>query len=363
MNNIPPSKIVRKKTRQSNIELLRCISMFFVLMLHVNYVCVGDVQYSDLVNNPLNASTRMFLEHLSIVAVNVFVLISGWFSIHPTWKSVSNLLFQVMFFSFLLLGWQILFYDVPSTLNMFLSLYPRGTLWFIPAYLGLMVLAPILNSFAEHASRRQFLMVLFSFFTFQLFYGLLKDLAHFHYGYSTFSFVGIYLLARYMYLYPIRWFSNKSFIDFVVLYVKTMALNTTLHALSIYIGIPGDKVFGIVYNAPLVILGSVFLLLAFTRISIQSRIVNAAGKSCFAIYLIHVNMYVAPFYIAFYKNIYDEYSGLIYMLFVFITLCIVGIVCILIDKIRIYCWNKVYPLLEEGVSKIQSPCFVSDFHE
>lgn len=77
--------------RQSNIELLRLIVMFFVLLLHTNYLSIGEPDYNDV---PLTEFiVRNFIESFNFIAVIVFVLISGYFSIRLKRESIANYLF------------------------------------------------------------------------------------------------------------------------------------------------------------------------------------------------------------------------------------------------------------------------------
>lgn len=91
------------KERLSSIELLRIISMLMVVLLHSNYFTIGIVEKTDILSEPLPSFCRMFLEQVCIVAVNVFVLISGWFGISPTAKGACSLLYQVFFFGIITL--------------------------------------------------------------------------------------------------------------------------------------------------------------------------------------------------------------------------------------------------------------------
>ena len=65
-----------KQIRESNYELMRIISMFFIVVYHMLIVTGGQ-----LINHTVGF-TQIFLEVLSlilIVHVNSFVLISGYF--------------------------------------------------------------------------------------------------------------------------------------------------------------------------------------------------------------------------------------------------------------------------------------------
>ena len=70
------------KSRLSNIELLRIFSMFGVLIVHADFGALGNPTHTELFFTPVFTIMRTFIEAFAIVAVNVFVLISGWFGIN-----------------------------------------------------------------------------------------------------------------------------------------------------------------------------------------------------------------------------------------------------------------------------------------
>ena len=88
----------KAKVRESNIELLRNISMFMILVIHANFVSLPRIGIEELSNNTIPSVTRFFIESLGIVAVNVFVFISGWFGIRTRLKSVLSFIYQILFF-------------------------------------------------------------------------------------------------------------------------------------------------------------------------------------------------------------------------------------------------------------------------
>lgn len=71
--------------RSLNFELLRIVAMFMVIMLHVN-LFGGILTGYDAKENSYIFLISHFFEYLCIIAVNLFVMISGYFlsvSIHP----------------------------------------------------------------------------------------------------------------------------------------------------------------------------------------------------------------------------------------------------------------------------------------
>lgn len=335
-----------KKPRQSNMELLRLLSMLFVLMLHANYLALGVPTQADLMHAPLPATLRVLFEHFAIVAVDVFVLISGWFGIRPRWKGFSNLLFQMIFLSYTVMACFLAAGLPASTKTLLKTIYIGSAHWFVVAYMGLYILAPLLNMFAANSTKRQIKLFLTGFFAFEFIYGFVTDSGHYIGGYSMLSFIGLYLLAQYLRRYPGQW-QERSGKHFLFLYALTMSASAILFLFMLYLGHNEGRLTG--YISPLVILGSVFLLMAFSRLSLQSRLVNWMAASCFSIYFIHCQPLVFPYYKEWFKSLYDHFSGVPYLLLAMLCLLDIGFGCILIDQLRIACWRRILPVLENKV--------------
>ena len=133
--------------RQENIELLRILCMFFILLFHFN---LNAILRNGETSEGLNY-TALLINCLVVVAVNVFVLISGYFSIKIKMKSVMGLLIQTEFYAVL----AIIIYAIITMLceeeplrfgviKGLVPFHPTG-LWFIPCYAKLMILSPLLN--------------------------------------------------------------------------------------------------------------------------------------------------------------------------------------------------------------------------
>lgn len=84
--------------RQSNMELLRIISMLFILLLHSNHMGIAEIYNLP---NRTEAYMRFFIEVISIIGVNCFILISGYFRIKLKIKNFCSLVFHIYFFAVL----------------------------------------------------------------------------------------------------------------------------------------------------------------------------------------------------------------------------------------------------------------------
>lgn len=86
------------KERQSNIELLRIVAIIGVIILHYN----GEYAFDVVEQTGINCWILCSLESVFICAVNVFVLITGYFlsctEKRNLWKAI-ELVVQRSFFS------------------------------------------------------------------------------------------------------------------------------------------------------------------------------------------------------------------------------------------------------------------------
>jgi len=131
--------------RQSNIELCRIFAIILVVLGHTVF------GFADGVPNSLSDTNIIFLmvSAFSVVGVNVFVLITGYFSVSPKMSSLANLLYICLFYAVLriVVGFFVGFHDVRD------FFFISRSNWFIPSYLGLLLFAPILNEFIEKRKR------------------------------------------------------------------------------------------------------------------------------------------------------------------------------------------------------------------
>lgn len=327
--------------RLSNIELLRVLAMLMVLALHANFKSLGCPTSTDIASSPLNAWMRIGCEQACIVAVDVFVLISGWFGIRASVKGFCCFLFTCLFFcigvNVVMWGSGLQSWHAESLKTIYEKLEFD---WFVKAYMLLYVLSPVLNAFTATASRRTQARVLIGFFCIQTFFGWigLSDV-YFTQGYSPLSFVGLYLLARYVAVFRPTW-SKGSAKSLLIVYIALTAVQTIAGFGLLKCDISAINRL-IWYNNPLVIAASLCLLLCFKEIHFQSRFVNRLAGSCFAVYLLHTHAALFGWYRQAAVWIYNYYSGGVFLLLLSIFLLTVFIVAVLIDQIRIRLWRSV----------------------
>lgn len=217
-----------KLPRQSNIELLRMVAMFLVLLVHADFFSLGSPTISDIQTDTIDSFFQILFESISIVCVNVFVLISGWFGIKPSYKGILNFLFQCIFFlTGLYIITNIIGVNTISLKGLAGCVFATKLNWFIKAYLLLYIISPVLNHFVNNTSQKEFKYILVGFFLFTCTYGWIGAADFMMQGYSTISFIGLYLLARYIRMYSPEWSKLQIKYD-IAIYLSTIIIVSAL---------------------------------------------------------------------------------------------------------------------------------------
>lgn len=321
------------KDRQSNFELLRLVAMLMVMICHAN----GYVQEADLVGAA--GISKLAINQFCLVCVNSFVMISGWFGIKASWKGVAKLLFQVIFLALLCF---VVFAALGAPVSVKKDLLPYLLFgygyWFVVSYLILYTLSPVLNAFVEHASKKEFYRVLIAFFSAEFVFGYLLDGGSFQNGFSALYFIGLYLLARYVQRYPGKLFVFSKWVDLAI-YAGASVLSAIVFWL-------GYKWFGMGfhlnhYDSPLTIIAALYFLLFFSKLHFHSKTINWLSASAFAIYLIHTNSLVYPYFLECPSYINGHFPVWITTGILVLFLAAASLLCIVIDKLRLLAWHPL----------------------
>ena len=340
-------KYVHCEARESNMELLRIISMLLVLVSHASYTSLDPPTQSDINISLDSVFLRALSESLSKVCVNAFILISGWYGIKVRWSRFAELLFQVIFISisiYVVLRVLGLTQKISITEWIELLLIKHRGYWFVKAYIILYLFAPVLNVFVQNGSRKQLKVFLMAFFMVQIVYGFYHYGGWYAGGYSPLSFMGLYVLARYMRLYPSKFTQFGKYTDISLYLVISVFTAVSSLALTYMFDRGGTLLF--LYSSPLVILSSVFFFLFFTKLSFHSRIVNWIAASCFAVYLVHTLPYIFhPYYIDIISQWFESELRAQFLLYTSTLITAFFVFSILFDKVRKMIWNCLLLIL------------------
>ena len=247
--------------------------MLLILVLHANFLAFRFPTNEAIHSQPLISLGQVWSEALAIVGVNVFILISGYFGIKARVKGIVSLLFQAFFYTVGVYSTLVLLGLEPFSLSEFAgSLMPlnRKAEWFLPTYLSLMIFSPLLNAFAQRTSEQELRRYLLLFFLVEFVLGFINDQLEVKDGYSLFAFAGIYLIGRYLRLYPQRlerW-NGRTFLlgYFGLTFAQSLALFLFAYGTGQSIVASPLAYKFMSYVSPINILAAVLLFLAFSRI-------------------------------------------------------------------------------------------------
>lgn len=150
--------------RESNFEVLRTLAMFFIVIYHcLTHGVGGEYDFSTV--HPASLSNLLFSDFMlvfSSVAVNLYVMISGYFLINLNFK-MSRIVrtwviscFYLFFITVLLMSLGIVPFNIVTIGK---SFFPISTdaYWFVTQYIGLLILSPFLSIMLKQLTYRQYL--------------------------------------------------------------------------------------------------------------------------------------------------------------------------------------------------------------
>ena len=298
-----------RANRSSNIELLRIIAACGVIILHYNCAQLGG-GYNMVADRSINQSILTLAEVLFICAVNVYILITGYF-MRDSMKR--NLIKPLGLLAELFII-ETAFYIVKELLRgnvfsfkTFISYYTPNY-WFVLVFIALYMVSPYINLVwrsLDSKSKTMLLTICIGLFSV---YPIIQDIIQYYYGdtiygssvislhgsssgYTIVNFVLMYLIGCYlrdMEESGIR-FRNSTLIPMFILNILLLFCLTNLeHVIS------GKHITQTVawnYDNPLVILSAVLIFLIFKNIRIENNeVINLFAAASFSTYLIHINL-------------------------------------------------------------------------
>ena len=288
--------IAEKQERNYGIDLLRLVSMFMVVMLHI--LGGGGILNST---QPLSLRGELFwtLEILCYCAVNVYAIISGYVGLKATHKfsNLINLCLQITVYSFAITGIDLVILlsrgESISLYKTFTNLFPSMSfvyhgLWSFSAYFCLFFFMPILNSIVENVARNTLKTVaIFIFIVFCGWTQIYTDVLHLGRGYSVFWLAILYVLGAYMAKYDtlkklsVGW----SLIGYLCCIVVTELARCVMGSVF-----PKRINLLVSYTSPTIVLCAVFLFNIFLKMRIGqkgAKIIAFLAPLSFGVYLAH----------------------------------------------------------------------------
>lgn len=365
------------RERNHGIELLRILSMVFVVTLHVLgqggiYPYAGTA--SNLAEHPWNYRIAWILETAAYGAVDLFALISGFVALRSRWASKRYLrLWALVAFwgvamVFLINNGKAL---VDGVNNAFANLIPcirtefevydfSGTeyrdavlnvsakqYWYFNMYTLLFLFIPVLNAAISKLGKKRLTLITFGLFLLTSVYRTIseKDLFVMGGGYSAMWLMIMYLTGAAVRLHyddgfrPPKWMCGVGY-----MLCTAISVGWRFYMDSMIKRYPGNETYTsqrgllISYTAPFIVIGSVLLLLLFMQLRVRSkaakRIIAIASDASFAVYIIHVQ----PVFWQYYMK--DRFCRIAYeptlhmVLYTFTAIAVIYTACTVLELAR-----------------------------
>ena len=322
-------KKTNRPQRNSSIELYRIIATFAVLVVHFNGWFLGDWPLPDFdISNPsLFRTGQMIIEAFSIICVNMFVIISGYFGIRPKLSSILKL---CIYLALIYIPLYIVkcISDNEFVLTDFIErcLVISYAGYFIQCYFMLMILSPVLNAFIEKFGRDSLKWVLL-FWGMEFWFGCIMDVEELGYnqGYSVIHFVLMYMIARCIKLYED---DIKKMSQWV--WILGYLLSTIVIIMCHVIGIKWSWD----YSNPIVVFSAVCSFIPFLYKTFHNKVINWIASGTLAVYIIHVTNRIQTILETVDRNLLDTKSYPMYLILIsvvifitFVVSALYGIVC------------------------------------
>ena len=343
--------------KNNGIELYRIVLMYMICVFHV--IGIGGV--IENTSTPFSHSGMMALRSLCVGAVDGYALISGYFSStkkETNYEKIIRYWIAAFFYSFgIAAGINVIhfFTNYASYLgleNTLQSLFPVSYGgWYFREYFAVFFITPFINKSLGMIEKKDcaklffLLMIVFSF-------GSMINEQWFSQGYSALWLLTLYIIGGL--LNKSELFSNISKVNLVLAYFLFCFLTW-------FIGeIIGFKAWG-TYTSPSVLMSAISLLVLFSRINIQSKIVPFVSSLTFGIYLFHTDRFIRMFFIEGFFTFINNYPFLLSLLMIFGIALLIFVISAVIEYLRIILFrylhidkfsNVIYIIIKRTISYI-----------
>lgn len=351
------------KERVSNYELLRIVSMFFIVLYHT-------IHHGNIINNCTNEGLKIILEFIMLVIVvhvNSFVLVTGYFQSKSSFKqsklwSIINA--NWFYKAFIVIIFAILNIEKFTTVDLFINFFPLNLTeyWFINPYLVIYCLSPFLNKFIDSLDKKiyqKLLIVLFIILS--IFPYVTGNQIYPNDGFTLYNFVILYLIGAYLRRYPLKesylfknlsnnYFQIFTIVVFFACIIINYSFNRTAYSIlgtNSLFDMFGYNIINMTraYSNPIVIIQSLAFFTFFGTLNFKSKLINRLSKLTLGVYIIHDNLYIR-------RNIYKwigidgpEVISYKYIIYAILAALIIYIGCSFIEWIR--------QLIFKGISKLK----------
>lgn len=333
--------------RNSNIELLRIISILFIVISHYSV-------HNGISNYDLPLGFNRFLLEISVlgnIGTIIFVIITGFFSINQEkpfkFKKLAILYFEVFFYSLTIYFILILLGFEKFSMHMFITcLLPISfkNYWFVSVYILLYIFIPYINIMLNNLKRYEHLRLIFIFI---LFFSVLRMiLKSDYYGNELMQFIMFYSIGAYIGKYRDSFFLKKKcciigfLLSFIILVSSVILIDFASLKYTFFIGHSL-----ILFNRTSIvsILFSIFLFgLFYNKKERNNNVIISIASCVFAVYLISEHILIRKILWTDLLHISSYVNSNILIFHMFFSVLLIFIFCIIIEYFRKYAFEKLF---------------------
>lgn len=337
------------KTRSSNLELFRILTMLSIIAHH--YVVNSGLTAADgvILSNPTSIHSLVLLVvgAWGKIGINSFVLITGYFMCKSniTLNKFMKLLLEIMFYRIIITSiFWITGYSEFSIMGLVKLLIPIKTIndGFGSAYIVFFLFIPFLNILVKNMNERQHIRLLILSGFLYTFLGTFPIIFSVRFNYVSW-FIVLYFISSYIRLYPKKVFEKAQ------LWGVLLASSIIISIISVIFCTRYGNAYMFVTdsNTFLAVTVALCAFMFFNNLKIKnSKIINIIASATFGVLLIHANSDTMRSWlwgdVLNVVGVHSNENGYIH-----IVLSVLGvyIVCTIIDLIRIYVIEKPFFML------------------
>ena len=336
--------------RLSNLDLIRIVAMLLIILSHA-------LTYGGVIENAGLFSFQYYfatvLKGISRLAINLFVLVSGYFlyksefKLHKLILLISPVFFYSVIIYFVLSTTGIIDFSISGVVY---SIFPTtlGLYWFVTVYVGLLVLSPFLNIALNALTKKQhFILLLTLFLLFSVWSTLtvFTTTLNFGRGNGVVWLIVVYCFGAYFRRFKQDFIlkkRGKPLILFIILillvpvskFCISYLINTPITSfVSASVLINGSDTF-MLRNSFLSFVASLLCFILFLNIKIKStkskKVISFVSPLIFGVYLIHDNQYLRT---VLWKLINMPYhmQKIYFPVYLLIVVVTIFVICIIIE--------------------------------
>lgn len=281
--------------------------MAFVVVLH--FFSKGELLTSVVDEFTLSSHMVWFVEAFVIVAVNSYVILTGYFMCTARFHAskIITLVLQTMFYTTIVPVCLVFLgviepvgIDLYTLLQALIPIHMQQY-WFISTYILLLLLSPILNRAITAFNQKQLGAVTMILLIYE---SVVKSLLPVKltedtYGYGIVWFLVLYLTAAYIRLYGLAWFSSlkKSMMIYTISAVVIYVVMIIIRFIYLTFDILGDSIgYSYHYNFIVNYVASIAFFYIFYYMKVKegllTSIIRWISPYVLGIYLFHEQIYV-----------------------------------------------------------------------